>query len=83
MEEPSTRLARVRAHTVFDLIWKRRYMVRHKAYAWMRRAMKLSHREAHISLLSAAQCQQLIRLVYRDFPQFQTRYSRLIFDESI
>lgn len=76
-----TRLARIRAHAVFDLIWKNKVKKRHQAYGWMRKAMDLPHSGAHIALFSEEQCEKLIKLVYRDFPQFQTRYSRLSYDE--
>lgn len=76
-----TRLARIRAHAVFDEIWKQGLKKRHEAYGWMRRAMNLSRSQAHIAMFDLAQCEQLIQLVYRDFPQFQTRYSRLMYGD--
>ena len=76
-----TRQARIRAHRVFDEIWKKGLKKRHQAYAWMREAMEMSHSQAHIANFSEEQCDQLIQLVYRDFPQFQTRYSRLLYGE--
>jgi len=76
-----TRLARIRAHTVFDRIWKSKAKKRHQAYGWMRQAMGLSHSEAHIAMFSIEQCEKLIQLVYRDFPQFRTRYSSILYDD--
>lgn len=81
--DKATRAARIRAHAVFDLIWKRRLLKRHRAYAWMRTTLRLSHSATHISRLSIEQCGQLIQCVYRDFPTLQTRYSRLSFDEDL
>lgn len=76
-----TRLARIRAHVVFDPIWKQGILKRHEAYSWMRKAMALSRSQAHIAMFSEAQCEQLIRLVYRDYPQFRTRYSSILYDD--
>lgn len=76
-----TRLARMRAHAVFDLIWKQRVKKRHQAYGWMRQAMGLTHSQAHIACFSEDQCEQLIQLVYRDFPKFRTRYSQLSYGD--
>lgn len=76
-----TRLARIRAHRIFDLIWQKAGKRRHEAYTWMRRAMGLTRSQAHISMFDEAQCEKLIQLVYRDFPQFATRYSRIAYDD--
>jgi hypothetical protein len=45
--------------------------------------MGLSHRQAHISRLTAEQCELLIGMVYRDWPKLRTRYSRLLYDDLI
>lgn len=77
-----TRLARIRAHRVFDELWKKQLVpTRGRAYAWMRDAMKLSHSKAHIAMFNEAQCEELIRLVKRDFPQLKTRYDAILFDD--
>lgn len=75
--DKATKVARIRAHTVFDLIWKRRLSKRHEAYTWMRKAMGLSRSQAHISQLSIEQCALLVSLVYRDYPSLVTRYARI------
>jgi hypothetical protein len=80
----SDRQAQIRAHRVFDQIWKRRFVHRRcDAYKWLRKAMGLSHRQAHISQLTAEQCELLIAKVYRDYPKLRTRYSRLLYDDVI
>jgi len=78
----ATRLARIFAHTVFDQIWKQR-LVKHRgaAYAWMRQVMGLSKSQAHIAALTKEQCEQLIALVYRDYPILKNKYARLLYDE--
>jgi ssDNA-binding Zn-finger/Zn-ribbon topoisomerase 1 len=77
-----TKIARMRAHAIFDQIWKLK-LVTHRgaAYNWMRQVMQLSHTKAHIAMFDLAQCDDLIRLVYRDYPNLKGRYARLIFDE--
>lgn len=78
----ATRVARIRAHTIFDQIWKERLVQRRSdAYGWLRKAMRLSHKEGHIARFTEAQCEELIRLCYQHFPSLQTRYSRLSFDD--
>lgn len=72
-----TRNARTQAHCVFDQVWKKRFLSRREAYRWIREQMDLSHTEAHIGQFSLEQCEQLIRLVYKAWPQLHTRYSRL------
>lgn len=66
MSRPSnkeTRAARVRAHKVFDLLWKVDGWKRTEAYAWMAKAMDITKEEAHIGQLDRAQCERLIELV--------------------
>lgn len=74
------RLAQIRAHRIFDQIWKRKFVPRRcDAYAWMRRTMGLSHKGGHISRFTAEQCELLIGMVYRDYPKLRTRYSRILY----
>jgi ssDNA-binding Zn-finger/Zn-ribbon topoisomerase 1 len=76
-----TREARIKAHFVFDQIWKNNYMRRREAYRWLRNSMSISHSEAHIGHFDQEQCEKLIKLVYAAFPKLQTRYSRLAWGE--
>ena len=75
--DKATREARVRAHFVFDQLWKSKRMSRRDAYQWMRTFLNLSHRTAHIGQLSAEQCDKLITLVFERYPSLHTRYSRI------
>jgi len=59
---------RVKAHTAFDEIWKRRGFRRHTAYAWLRRVMVLPPDKAHISRFDIEQCQRVIELVKEKGP---------------
>lgn len=80
----ATKRARIRAHWAFDQIWKKRFVAhRGQAYDWMRKAMKLSQNQAHIGMFTAEQCDELIRLVYRDYPSLisHDRYTRLCYGE--
>jgi len=77
-----TRVARIRAHAVFDQIWKK-HLVKHRgaAYNWMRQVMKLSKNDAHIGMFTRDQCERLIALVYRDYPSLKDALARLVYDE--
>jgi uncharacterized protein DUF3268 len=80
--DKETKVARMRAHAVFDLTWKQK-LVSHRgaAYNWMRQVMGLTHSQAHIGMFDRDQCELLIRMVYRDYPGLMDRYARLIYDE--
>lgn len=77
-----TKKCRIRAHAVFDEIWKQT-LVRNRgaAYTWMRKVMNLSDAEAHIGAFSKEQCERLVGLVYRDYPTLQDRYAALVYGE--
>jgi len=82
-----TKAARVRAHRVFDQLWKskadagRGIMTRSQAYAWLRRKLKLQgDDEAHIGKLDLAQCELLIKLVHASYPAVRTAWDRLMAD---
>jgi len=89
--DKTTKQARIEAHRVFDEIWKQRLLNikksrnanRHMAYSWMREAMNLTHNTAHIGLFSKADCEALMLLVHRDYPQLRTRWSRLMYDDAL
>lgn len=79
-----TRLARIRAHAAFDQIWKQ-HLVKHRgaAYNWMRSAMGLARGDAHIGMFTKDQCDELIKLVYRDYPTLMGAFDRLLYDDSL
>lgn len=60
-----TRKARRRAHAAFDVLWRTGGMPKSAAYRWMREAMGMTKRQAHIGRFSAAQCDRLVELVDR------------------
>ena len=59
-----TKQARQRAHLAFDVLWAKPngWMKRGRAYAWMRRAMKLTKEQAHIGNFDVATCERLVQL---------------------
>lgn len=72
--EPSdgaTREARIEAHKAFDRLWnhfpdkKLRNRARKIAYDWLRKQLKLSEEECHISLFDKNTCQEVIDLSQR------------------
>jgi len=80
--DKETRLARIQAHRVFDLIWKEKHRTRSQAYAWMRKKLKLSQSEAHIGLFGLTECEHLIQCVKEDFPMLRNAWDRLLEDSS-
>lgn len=57
--DKKTKQARIRAHDVFDELWKDKHMSRSEAYEWMQDAMGLSEDEAHIGKFTEEQCDEL------------------------
>lgn len=55
--------ARIRAHEVFDELWKSGLMSRKAAYAWLARAMELPPGRAHIAQFNVEQCERVVELV--------------------
>lgn len=74
------RLGRIKAHRVFDQLWKGKLVKRGEAYIWLREALSLSS-TASIGDLDESQCEELIRLLYKHWPTLRTRYSRLAYSE--
>lgn len=56
------RAYRRKAHGLFDRIWRRRWMSRGKAYAWLSEQMGLAKEETHIGMFSIEQCKIVIDL---------------------
>jgi ssDNA-binding Zn-finger/Zn-ribbon topoisomerase 1 len=61
--DAATRNARKEAHKIFDQLWKNGLMSRTKAYRWLRRAMDLKAKDAHISQFDKKQCELVIEYV--------------------
>lgn len=76
----ATKLARMRAHAVFDLIWQepKHDHTRSQAYAWMSMKLLLQKGCAHIALFDLKQCEQLIEAVKQDFPSVRTSWDRIL-----
>ncbi len=56
------RNSRIRAHRVFDQIWKSGIMNRDQAYQWMRFRFGLNAAQAHIGQFSDYYCNELITM---------------------
>lgn len=60
-ERRAVKLARIRAHEEFDKLWKRGYMSRGKAYAWL--ARELGRDEVHMAWMDEDECARVVELV--------------------
>lgn len=55
------RRKRIRAHRIFDQIWKQGILDKQEAYRWMADTFYLDHSQAHIGNFSDYMCEQLIK----------------------
>lgn len=60
---PALRAARVRAHAVFDALWKHDGWRRSSAYRWAAHRLGLTYDQMHIGLLDEDGCRRLIEAV--------------------
>lgn len=65
----SLRQWRMKAHEVFDPVWKHRHCQRAGAYAHMAKKMGIAKKKCHISLFDEAQCREFIRIARETWPQ--------------
>lgn len=61
-----TKKKRIEAHNAFDRIWKSRLLSRTAAYQWLSTQMG---REIHMGELGAEDCDAVVLLVRRHFPE--------------
>ncbi|RST66847.1 hypothetical protein EJB14_10085 [Bacillus pumilus] len=54
---------RMKAHELFDPLWKNKVMSRKAAYAFLRKVMGLSKEQAHIGKFNKKQCLELIGIL--------------------
>lgn len=59
---PETRLARKRAHEVFDPIWRENYMNRPEAYKWLAQQIGLDRMRAHIAMMTRHQANRVVAI---------------------
>ncbi len=52
---------RIRAHKLFDSIWKNKLMSKKEAYRWMEYSMGLIKSDAHIAKFSDYRCEELMK----------------------
>jgi hypothetical protein len=58
----SLRLARVKAHHYFDLLWKQDVMSRSDAYAWLSIQLSIPKVYTHIGMFNESTCQKVANL---------------------
>jgi hypothetical protein len=78
--DSATKMARMNAHRLFDLIWQGKHMSRGHAYAWMRRKMNLGDDDAHIGNFDIAMCNALMDHVRTAFPFVRNAWDRVLED---
>lgn len=59
-----THASRIKAHDAFDRLWKNGGLSRTEAYRRLADAMRMATGECHISLMSAEQAKEVVRLVH-------------------
>lgn len=67
--DKETKAARIKAHTLFDRLWREEGMPRKDAYRWLQKTMRLPEEKAHIGKFDLKQCQIIISILeeqYRD-----------------
>lgn len=57
------KLLRMRAHELFDKMWKEDGLTRKQSYRWLQDAMQMTQEEAHIGKFGKEECQRLIRVL--------------------
>lgn len=67
--DAETKKARMRAHDLFDQLWKKGWMTRNQAYEHMQELMKMSEEDAHISKFTKEQCNTLISKLIKRWGQ--------------
>lgn len=60
-----TKVARIKAHDAFDLLWKSGAMTRKDAYRLMRELMGMTAEECHIGRFSKDECERLVEALER------------------
>lgn len=50
------RIARKRAHDLFDRLWQGRFMTRNQAYSWLAETLGVDKHDAHIGQATLEQC---------------------------
>lgn len=57
------RLAKNRAHSVFDPLWRDGSMRRVEAYKWLAQSLGIPRKQAHIGMFDVAQCKAVVDAV--------------------
>lgn len=64
--DDETKKLRIKAHDLFDRLWKSRYVSRGKAYAIMQEKLHISAEECHIGMMDKTMAQKVID-IFSDF----------------
>lgn len=56
------RQIRLKAHSLFDPIWKNKHESRKNAYTWLAREMRMDRNKCHIAMMSVDQCKKVIEI---------------------
>lgn len=67
--DKETRQARIRAHEVFDRVWKSGLMRRRQAYAWLDDVLCKPIGGAHIGMATIRECQKIEEAVGDRWPE--------------
>ena len=62
LADPELRNKRIRAHRVFDQVWKSNLMTKKEAYRWMTYKMGITFDMGHIGNFSEYRCDELMRI---------------------
>ena len=60
--DKETKKARMKAHDVFDKLWKRQGMKRTRAYRWLQERMGLGKEDCHIGRFDIEQCNRVVEI---------------------
>ena len=56
------RVAKMKAHTAFDPIWKIGKMKRCSAYAWLAKALGIDQKDCHIGMFNSDECRRVVNV---------------------
>jgi ssDNA-binding Zn-finger/Zn-ribbon topoisomerase 1 len=73
--DQATKDARVRAHNIFDKLWKGTTFKRGRAYRWLEFELKLQPGTAHIGSFDIAMCEKVIEACKRRIDENKVRHT--------
>jgi zinc-finger-containing domain len=76
MANAQLRFAKKKAHSAFDLLWRRELMSRASAYKWLAAQMQIPPKECHIAMFDITRCQLAETLSHAKFIEFQSEKTK-------